>query len=128
MNLQQFAEKYKLKIKKDTCGDEIILGKAHKALGAKRPEDHPHIYYANKSIIAFLVFATKAKWTSAKKRLEVTNGGPLDLVVNAEAEGLLKLNTDNTKLINLVLKLARIRVKRQLTEEQRNKLKARFIK
>jgi hypothetical protein len=41
MDLNEFAEKYRLTIKRDSCNDEVIAGKPR---NLKRPEDRCHIY------------------------------------------------------------------------------------
>lgn len=129
MNLTEFCEKYKVKAKKDTCDDYIIVGKAHKAINAKRREDNPHIYEANGKIWAFLVFNTKAKWNSVKKRLLVASAkNNLNLRVNAEAEGIVEVEVDNPSFVTLLFKIARIRVKREMSDEQKAKIRERFNK
>lgn len=122
MNLQQFAEKYRLKIKKDSCDDLIIPGRVK---GAKRVEDNHHILEYQGRFEVYLTFPTVGRWNSARKKLEAAGAHP---VMSCKHEGFLIFDPENEPLVKLVLKLARIRVKRQLTEEQKAEIRGRFAK
>jgi hypothetical protein len=127
MNLQEFAARYQVKIKKDSCGDEIIPGKAHKALNAKRLEDHPHVWEHDRyGIAAYLTFPTRARWLSTQRRLEAI--GTVRFVQTGDVEGIICFDPLNEVMTRLIFKIARVRVKRQLTDEQRAALRARFAK
>jgi len=125
MNLQEFAEKYQIKIRKDGCGDEIIPGRRVEKCEVDRPEDHQHVYEEGGRFFTYLTFPTRARWNSARRRLEAVG---LTAVVDADADGIMSFNPEDELQVRPLLKIAGVRVKRQLTPEQLAKLQARFTK
>lgn len=113
MNLDEFAARYQLKVKKDSCGDAIIPGRLPKwALGSK-PEDCHHAYEHDGRLALWLTFDTKRKWQAAKKRLG------LEVFIDDDTEGTLLLDPADERGTRLALRLAGIRVKRQLSAAAR---------
>lgn len=126
MTLQEFSERYKVKIKRDECGDEIIPGKLVRGCGPERPSYHHHIYpLANGVFAVYLNFPTKSRFKRAAQLLQSAGAQP---VVTAEADGILSFDPANDSLVKRVLKVTRCRLRRQLTEEQRAVMRERFKK
>lgn len=123
MNLAEFAAKYHLKVKKDSCDDLLIPGRVK---DAKRVEDNHHIYQGLLgSLIVYFNFPSVGRWNSVRKKLDQPGVFPLKLL---KYEGYFGFDPENELLVKLILKLAKIRVKRQLTPEQKAKIQARFTK
>lgn len=120
MTLTEFADRYRLKIKKDSCDDPIIPGRVK---GTRRPEDNHHVYESSGQLFAYLTFPTVGRWNSARKKLEAAGAAP---VMTCRYEGFIMFNPADESLVQLLLKTARIRVKRQLSEEQKAQIRERF--
>jgi hypothetical protein len=70
MTLEQFAEQYRVRIRRDSCGEEIISGKKFCHDMPKRVEYHSHIYDNGDGRFGVcLLSLTPGKWTHAKKRV-----------------------------------------------------------
>jgi hypothetical protein len=69
------------------------------------------------------MFDTKAKWTYAKKKL--TAGG-FTIRQDGDTEGTALFNPEDKAQGRLALKIAGARVRRELTQEQRDALAARL--
>ncbi len=125
MTLQEFATRYSLKVKKDSCGDEIIPGRDTVKSKPDRLENHHHIWEGDGKFFIFLTFPTKARWTSAHRRLE-----NLDLTTRQsfENEGVMGFNPEDELQVLPLLKFAGIRVKRRMTPEQLEALRTRLAK
>ena len=125
MTLEEFADRYKVKVKTDSCGDPIIHGKVR---GAQRPEDTHHVFESPKlsnMLAVYFNFETVGRWNNVRKKLLAYGA---QLAVAGPYDGYLLFDPLNEPLVKLVLKLARIKVKRQLTEEQKAVIRARFAK
>jgi hypothetical protein len=122
MNLQEFADRYQLKIKKDSCDDLIIPGRVK---GRKRPEDNHHVFEHAGKFFVYFDFDTVGRWNSTRKRLQELGAQP---VVTGRYDGYLLFNPEVEPLVKLALKLAKIRTKRQLTPEQKAEIRERFKK
>jgi hypothetical protein len=122
MTLQEFADKYKVKIKKDSCDDSIIPGKLK---GAQRVEDNHHVFEAQGKFSVYLNMPTTGRWSGATKRL-LAAGAYRQMT--GRMDGYLGFDPDDEPLVKLVLKTAKIRVRRQLTEEQKANIRQRFTK
>src|SRR2546426_11438739 len=70
-----------------------------------------------------LLLKTKQQWTHAKKQL-VTAG--FTVKQNAETEGTALFNPEDAGQVRLAFKLARIRVRRELSPERRQALAAQL--
>jgi hypothetical protein len=129
MTLEQFIAKYRIsKIKKDSCEDPIILGKfvLHGSVDKDRPEAHHHIFMVDGQLYGgYYNFPTKARWNVARKQLLAGGATPGP---SGDCDGFVYFDPDNETIVRLVMKLARVKVKRVLTEEQRSKLAARLKK
>ena len=123
MTLQQFAERYRLRIKKDDCKDEIIPGKLIRGCGERLSDGH-HIYPLMSGVFAvYLNFPTKKRFNGACRLLCAAGAAP---AVVADYDGIFTFDPENETLVKLVLKVTRCRVRRQLTEEQNQTIRQRF--
>jgi hypothetical protein len=128
MNLTQFAEQYRLKIRKDACGDELIAArKIDRGIIAAmdRLEDHHHVHEIDGRFFLYVNYSTKARMNVARKKL-VPAGA---LIINdGETDSIFGFDSENTELVKLVLKIARLKGKRVLTDEQKEAMRARLTK
>jgi hypothetical protein len=124
MTLQDFADKYKLKVKRDSCDDPIIPGRVK---GAKRPEDAHHIFEGKfgGQLLVYFNFPTVGRWNTVKKKLDQPGVFPLMI---CKYDGFMSFDALNEPLVKLILKLAKIRTKRQLSPEQKDAIRQRFKK
>lgn len=122
MTLLEFAEKYHLKIKRDGCDDPGVYGRVK---GAKRLEDNHHVYTDGDKFYVYFNFPTVGRWNSARKRLLAAGA---HAAMTCAYDGVLLFDPADEPLVRLVLKLAHIRVKRQLTDEQKAEIRQRFKK
>ena len=121
VTLEQFAQQYRLKIKKDSCGDEVILGKM---IAGCEPDCH-HVYQHGSFLAVYLNFPTKQRWNTARKALEAAGSTALQV---GECDGMVRFDGEAATVARLVLKLARCRVKRVLSEEQKAEIRKRLKK
>lgn len=110
MNITEFALRYSLKVKKDSCDDLIIPGRKHKGVKERR-ENTQHVYEANGVFFVYMSFPTKARWRSAQRRLLAAG---LLLCINDDVEGTFTFDPTNEAQVKAMLKLTGIRVKRVL--------------
>lgn len=98
--IEQFAEQYKVKAKKDDCGSGIIPGKV----------GHIGDGYPNGQLGVCLLFNTAGKYNNAKRVL-LTSG--MTLRQDGHTEGVLTFDSANRIQARLALKLARVKTTRQ---------------
>jgi hypothetical protein len=124
MTLQEFADKYRLKLKKDSCDVLIIPGRTK---GAKRVEDNHHVYEQTKGgtagVAVYFTFPTPGRFNSVRRKLDQPGVFPMML---CKMDGFFAFDPENEPLVKLILKLAKIRVRRQLTDEQKTEIRNRF--
>jgi hypothetical protein len=122
MTLQEFAEKYKVKIRKDSCDDHGVYGKVK---GAKRTEDNHHVYTSGGEFFVYLNFPTVGRWNNTRKRLMAAGADPF---MTCTYDGLMTFDPENATLVRLIFRISKIRVKREMTDEQKAKLRERLAK
>lgn len=111
--IERFAEQYRLKVRRDSCGDEIIPGKPHKA---DRPEDRNHIYeHSDGRLGVYLSFPSARSW-NARRTTALAAGFVLNQ--NAQTEGTLLFSPENEQQARLAIRLAGIKRIRKSTPEQ----------
>lgn len=111
MDIAQFAEKHRVKIQRDGCGDPIISGKAgHIGDG----------YDGNLGVCVML--ETKMLWTYAKKALVAAG---MTIKQDTDTEGVAVFNPLNWKQARLALKVARVRTRRNAALPSQAQLAAR---
>ncbi|SRR5713101_1221267 len=128
MTIEQFAEKYHARTRKDECGDTYIPG-------TPWPDEHygHQIYeHSNGRFAVLLMFPVEgheaggpgksAKWSHARKKL--INAG-FTVKQDGDAEGVALFDPEHKVQARLALKLAGIRT-RQLSPERKAVLTAQL--
>jgi hypothetical protein len=111
-----FAEKYRVRVKLDSCRDEIIPGyKAAKELPARHEyRNHVYVHSDGKSFGVCLLFESPRKWTEAKKKLHAAG---FAVRQNGDTEGYATFDPANDAQARLALRLARVRQSKQHRQE-----------
>ena len=106
--IEQFAERFKVKTRRDECGDTIIPGKQHKFA-----DGQSSIFggYDNGQLGVALLFGTKTKWTYARRKLEEAGFFVRQL---GETEGVLTFDPANAPQARLAIKTAGVRTKKNM--------------
>ena len=126
MNIKEFSDKYRLKIKKDSCDDPIIMGKFIKQTGRDLPEYHHHIYEVDGAFFIYFNFPTVGRWNSVRRKMQELG---LHCVRNCTCDGVFLFDpVAHEPAVKIILKLVGVRVKRELTPEQKNEIRARFAR
>ena len=97
MELQQFAHRYKLKIRLDECRDEVIAGRKG------------HIYYHDDEYLGMVFIPDNTKsWGYAKKKCEL-----LGMIVwqDGDCEGCVLFNPNDIKQSRLAISLVKAKKK-----------------
>ncbi|MGA8309633.1 MAG: hypothetical protein WB755_06360 [Terriglobales bacterium] len=114
MTLANFAEKNRLKVKRDDCGDTIILGK----------QGYLYEYSATELGVMFMPPRTESEpwgrwrpkaWGNFKRAAAAAG---MTLRQNGDTEGCLSFDPENKAQVKVALKIAQVRPKRQRTPEQ----------
>ena len=145
MNIAIFAEKYRVKTRRDECGDTVILGKRWKEQPESRDMDpgrrgklqygHQIFECGDGRLGLWLMFyvdngreiggsGKTAKWPNAKKKLIAAG---FTVIRDGDAEGIAVFDPENNDQARLALKLAGVRVRRRLSEEQRKLVADRLM-
>ena len=114
MTLANFAEKNRLKVKRDDRGDTIILGK----------QGHLYEYSTTELGVMFMPPRTESepwgRWCPKAwgnfKRAAVAAG--MTIRQNGDSEGCLSFDPKNNEQAKLAIKIAKVRPKRQRTPDQ----------
>jgi hypothetical protein len=70
MTIQEFADRYRVRVRRDSCGDDIIPGKQFAKDMPKREEYRSHIYDNGDGRFGVcLVYSTSVRNTTVKPRL-----------------------------------------------------------
>lgn len=110
--VKQFAETYRVRARRDECGELIIPGR----IG--------HVYeHGTGRFGVYLECATKRAWKSAKRTLTAAG---FTIRQNGDLEGTALFNPANEQQARLALEIARVRKRRVVTPEQRQKLAERM--
>jgi len=105
MNVTQFAEQYRLKVRRDDCGEKIISGKAG------------HIYENGDDRFGVcLMFKSARKWMSVQRRLMAAG---FTLGQDGDTEGTLLFDPDHPAQVTAAICESRIRHRRVLSEDAR---------
>jgi hypothetical protein len=125
LNIKEFAQKYRVNTKRDSCGEDIVVGSIRPD-GPARPECASHIYQ-NDSVQfgLFLPFRTKTKWTFAKKKLVAAG---FTIKQDGDTEGIALFNPEDRKQVRVAFRVGCIRVRQEVTPERREALIARLNK
>jgi hypothetical protein len=120
-----FAETYRVRIKKDSCGELIIPGSLRLADMPERLEYASHLYeYGDgRRFGVLLTFQSKKGWTDAKRVLLAAG---FTVVQDGDTEGTALFDPHDDRQARLALKFARVRPRRTLSKEQREALSVRM--
>jgi hypothetical protein len=115
LTIQQFAEQFLLKVRRDSCGDEIIPGKPR---NATRQEDRRHIFQHSEDGKLFgvsLRFNSGRAFGFALRRLLTAGFTPAQI---GETEGTLLFNPCDPEQANVAILEAGTRINRPASPEQ----------
>jgi hypothetical protein len=111
MSIIDFAKQHKLKVRRDTDGNDIIQGTC----------DESHIYEWNENELGvmFITPATKpARPFFWRKHRDSGIATGMRVIQDGDAEGCLGFDPSNPDQVKIALKLAGIKRKRQVSQEQ----------
>jgi hypothetical protein len=112
--LADFAEKNRLKVKRDDLGDAIILGK----------QGHLYEYSATELGVMFMPPSTESepwgRWCPKTwgNLMRAAAAAGMTLRQNGDSEGCLSFDPKNSEQAKLAIKIAKVRPKRQSTPDQ----------
>lgn len=126
MTIQEFAEQNRVRVRRDSCGEEIIPGRPR---NATRQEDRSHIYqHSDDGKLFGLCYvqplpypSSVGKYRNAQKRLLAAG---FTQQQNGDAEGIFLFDPTNDEQAKIALREAGIRINRPLSPERREKLLA----
>ena len=105
MNIQAFANRYRLRLKRHEAGEPIISGK----LG--------HIYEHGESTLGLMFMPDRPRlWPNARRKLDAAG---FVIWQDGDEEGSALFDPTNTAQARLALRVVGIKRKRSLTPEQR---------
>jgi hypothetical protein len=131
MTHEEFKVAFRLNDVADSCGDRLFAArKLSKGVVEKdRPETRNHITIwdsvTGKNGVLYVNVATRAQYNSIERQLVALGGVP---GLRGDCDGYIHFDPTDKKLVNKVLRVAKIRVKRVLTDEQRSKLADRLTR
>lgn len=88
-----------------------------------RSEDAHHIFEDGCFLKCYINCSTSARWNSMRKRL-IAAGAVV--TQDGDTDGIVLFDARDETLSRLVIKLAGVRIKRNISDEQRAAIKARF--
>ncbi len=108
MTLEQFAETYHVRTKRDSLNDTIIPGFQFCTDMPKRQEYRSHIFdgFSDGRLGLCLLFTTRKRWTYARQKLLAAG---FTIKQNADTEGTALFDPENSHQAKLALRLARIK-------------------
>lgn len=112
MDIAEFARKYRLKVRRDECGDLVIAGTA----GVISEN-------ASGRLIVLTLFESRRKWNTIRKKL-VKAG--FVIAQCGDTEGTAIFDPTDTKQAKLAITVAGIRKPRVLSVKQRTVLRKRM--
>ncbi|HKF05450.1 MAG TPA: hypothetical protein VKB49_24240 [Candidatus Sulfotelmatobacter sp.] len=115
MKLTEFAERFRVKTKVDSCGEQIIPGKPYKT---RRPEDRNQIfdYGDDEHFGVSLLLTTARQWGNAAKRLLAVG---MTVLQEGDTEGTLLFDPANASQVRAAPKEAGIKRRRVLSLDDR---------
>ena len=145
MDIKQFAEQHRLKVRNDECGEPIIFGRMWKnqpipRFVSHRPASEYHYGHqifdnGDGRLGVVLMFDSPAKWTFAEKKLieanfVIKNSGISKGVppfFDRYGEGIALFDPANKVQVRLALKLTGARIRKVLSPEQKATLAVRLL-
>ncbi len=117
MDMKQFSTQHRVRIRRDGCGEEIILGRQFCADMPKRTEYRAHVYeYGDSRLGVMLLFTSARKWESAKRKLTAAG---FTLRQDGHTEGTLLFDPANEAQARLALAVIRAKRIRELSPAHR---------
>jgi len=115
MTLTEFAERFRVKTKLDSCGEQIIPGKPYKT---HRPDDRNQIFDHgdDEHVGVSLLLTTARQWGSAVKRLLAVG---MTVMQDGDTEGTLLFDPTNSTQAKAALREARIKRRKVLSQDDR---------
>jgi hypothetical protein len=137
MHIEEFSQQYRVRTRRDECGEAVIPGKLWKAQPKpKRFYGHQVFEFDDGQFGVLLMFPVEngheigssgksARWANARKTLLLAG---FTLHQDSDAEGIALFNPENKPQSRLALKLAGVRTRRSvhLTDEQRKAIADRL--
>jgi hypothetical protein len=125
LNIKEFAAKYHVRTKRDSCGEDIVAGSVRPKDMPARVEYAAHVYDHGdgKRFGLLLLFQSKPKWTYAKKKLVAAG---FTIKQDGDTEGTALFDPENCAQVDVAFRVAHIRVRKELTAERREALSARL--
>jgi hypothetical protein len=124
--IQQFAEHYRLRTRRDECGVEIITGKLKlpRTSAPDRIEYASHVYdgFDDGSLGVCLFYPTARRWNAARRTLVAAG---LTVKQDGDIEGCLTFDPASRQQVRAAMKAARIRPRREAKEPSPAQLAAR---
>ena len=119
MSISEFAQAHRLAMRRDACGDSIIVGKS-----VRRPEAESHICEAlNDGRLGLNLMLDSARhWNSTKQRL--IDAG-MFLLRDGDCEGCLTFDPHDSVQARLAIKEARVHRRKVFSPETLEKMTAR---
>ena len=109
-SLKSFSERYRLKLRRDECGDYFVGGKSGQ------------VYEYRSGRLAVLFRGdTKRQWHAAKKKLAAAGFG---LMQDADTEGTASFDPTDADQCRVAIQVIRAKTRRVLTPAQRAQLGA----
>ena len=119
VSVKQFADKYRVKVQRDTCNDAVIFGKQFCKDMLDEYRSHVFDCEDGKHFGVCLMFSSPKKWGHARRKLEAVK---FTICQNGDTEGIGLFNPDNKQQAKLALKLAGVKTRRELPPERREAL------
>jgi hypothetical protein len=112
MTIQQFAEKYRLKVTRDSCGDAIVQGRLYKDANISE--------YDEGLCMCWLTKESHAKKFNSTKRACLSAG--MTIVQEGDDEAIFLFDGANNRQAKLAISSIRAKVKKVLSPEALAKL------
>ena len=109
--IEKFAETHRLRVRRDECGDPVILGR----------KQHQIFDHGDGRLGVLLVFSSPKKWNNRRKLMTAAG---FHLRQDARTEGTALFNPEDQAQSKLAIKLTGVRTK--LTPEQKKARSARL--
>ncbi len=109
MTIQQFTEKYRLKVTRDSCGESIVLGRLYKDANISEHD-------AGKLCMCWLTKESHQKKFNSVKAACLSAG--MTIAQEGDDEAIFLFDGANDQQAKLAIQSVRARVRRQLAPEQ----------
>ena len=110
MSLKQFSELYRLKLRRDECGDFFVGGKSGQVYE-----------YAPGRLAVLFLGDTKRQWNAAKKKLAAAG---FELTQDCDTEGTASFDPEDADQCRVAIQVVKAKPRRVLTPAQRAQLRA----